>query len=705
MIKEWITETLFDWIYVIAFRLLQGFLYILSFVEKFFDIFAGTAKVYYKGNTRFLIDIFFAHSTITKAFWAMALIAIVLAFGFAIFNLARKVSDISGRMKQTVGDIMGNFVRCLLIILMINAGTVAAINMANVLLDRINYALINAATLDQTEGQKVFTDQEFATMARVLATIGNYSVNPTSESRYNINSCFNALRPDLLSLYVNGVFDYDYPMDDKGHYTWQGALQMLAVSTDLTQDLPLDKYNTEVTHAIQAISKELMYYKDFAPQEKAKREPSKGMTTDVVIFLLCGMDAAENKQYRTGRFDDALRKDYINGKKSYNSLSTVRKDFDIWKFDYLLGYFSALVMIILLAICIFTFIVRMYNLLLLFITAPLFASSMPIDDGSKWQSWTQAFVIQLFSGFGLVVAMRLYLIIIPIVLSNDLVFFAGDSFGIRVMNNMAQLMMILGGAWAVLQSGNVITGILAGNPGMAAIQQEGQISGMVTRFAFGAPRTAVNAARTVGRTAFNVTKSVGTGIGRRFHSSKTSGKSGGEGSSGGGGGSGGSGGDGGSGGGKVPARAGRDQGMSDVKALQGGSGGAKVGSLRSDGTHVPPSYAPPPPPRARSTGGSGSPSAPSSSSAPSTWKSYYGPRPSPIIGTHRAGSTTSSVSSTGAPTDVSSSSSESVTSYASSSPAGVTTRSRSSSAPPRVSRTPPPVPKAPKPTMPPPPKK
>ena len=83
------------------------------------------------------------------------------------------------------------------------------------------------------------------------------------------------------------------------------------------------------------------------------------------------------------------------------------------------------------------------------------------------------------SGFGMVIAMRLYLIIIPIIISSDLVFFAGSGLGNAILNHTAQMLMVLGGAWAVLQAGGVITGILAGNPGMAAIQQEGRIGGMV----------------------------------------------------------------------------------------------------------------------------------------------------------------------------------------------------------------------------------
>lgn len=488
MAKNWFTKLLFDWVFVLLCRLMQGLLRLVSFIESFFDVFAGTSKVMYKNSGDFLINIFFGHDAVTNAFWAMALIAIVMAFAFCIVGMARKAADVTDSGKQSVGQIFSNFIRCLVVILLINAISVAAINISNVLLDRINFAMENAAILDQDDQEKHFSDQEYAAMARVLATVANYSVNPSADSRYNINSCFNAVRNDLLSLHVNGFFDYDYGLDANGHHTWQSALTLLATSADLTADLKLDTYYSDVAYAFQTVSREISTYSGFAPVETARVSTDGVIATDVLIFLISGMEAAQNGMYNNGSYDDALRRGYVTGEKDYMSLTQVRRDFDIWEMDYLVAYIASIVFVLIMAICIFTFIVRMFNLMLLYLVAPLFASSMPIDDGSKWQSWTQAFVIQLFSGFGSVIAMRLYLIIIPVALSSDLVYFPGEGIGYAILNRMAQLLMVLGGAWAVLQSSSVITGILAGNPGMAAIQQEGRIGGMVTQGAMSAVR-------------------------------------------------------------------------------------------------------------------------------------------------------------------------------------------------------------------------
>lgn len=558
--KAWLQKMLFDWVYVLLYKLLKAFLNLVDFIESFFDVFAGTAKIFYKGNSEFLINVFFGHDAVTNAFWAMALIAIVMAFGFCIVQLARKSTDITGAVKQSVGQILSNFFRCLAIIIMINAITVASINIANVLLDRINYAMSNASILHQEEEDRSFTEQEYATMAKVLSVVANYSVNPSSDSRYNVNSCFNAVRSDLLSLHTSGVFNYDYPLDENGHYSWQGALALLASSADLTTDLDLDTYYSDVVVAFRTVSRELSTYNDFAPVKTAHFTEPSSIDTDVLIFLITGMEASQNSMYNTGDFNDAIRKGYISGEKSYNDLTQVRKDFDIWEMDYLVGYVACIVFIIIMAICIFTFIVRMFNLLLLYITAPLFAASMPMDDGSKWQSWTQAFVIQLFSGFGIIIAMRLYLIIIPVVISSDLVFFAGTGTGTALLNRMAQLLMVLGGAWAVLQSGSVITGILAGNPGMAAIQQEGQIGSKVMGWATRAPRAALGSAVGLAGGAARGAK----GLAGRKEKSDSSGKS------------------------KTPLRQAQQRKNPTDQSAAGKSARSR---------HTPPSYPPPSPPK------------------------------------------------------------------------------------------------------------
>lgn len=472
-----IIEALLDWIFTLIYGLLAGILKVVEFISEFFDVFAGTSKVIYKNESDFLLNIFFSHEGINNVFWAMALIAIVLAFGFAIFSISRSITDVSGTSKQAVGQIMSQFFRCMITLLLLNVMVVASVNISNVLLDRINFAMLNADNLDEDPDGRTFSEQEYATMTKIMATIGNYCVNESADNRYNLNSCFNAIRGDLQALQASGVFDYTYEKASNGHHTWQSALQQLVNAADLTRDLSLDVYNTNVSTAILTIADELESNSSFRPVESVEVSVMKNgsVQTDDLIFLIIGMGSANNSAYNNGNLNDALRAPYVSGAKSYLDISQVKKDFNIRTMDYFVGFVASIVFIIIMAICIFTFIVRMFNILLLYITAPLFVSSMPLDEGAKFQNWLQAFVVQLFSGFGQVIAMRLYLIIIPAAMGDDLVFFPGDGLWINTLNWFARLLMLLGGAWAVLKAGSLISGILAGNPTQHAAQQEGAI--------------------------------------------------------------------------------------------------------------------------------------------------------------------------------------------------------------------------------------
>lgn len=509
-IVDQLVDALLEWLFTLLYGLFVAILKVVDFIASFFDVFAGTSKIIYNGDADFLLNVFLGHDAVTNSFWAMALIAIVLAFGFCIFNVSRKVTDVSGTVKQSVGQIMSQFARCLLVIVLLNAMLVAAVNITNVLLDRINYALLNAENLDEEKGGREFTEQEYATMAKVLATVGNYSVNPSADSRYNINSCYNAVRGDLQALQATGVFDYTYDLTASGHHTWQSALAMLASASDLTRDLSLDVYDENVAQAILTISDELKNNPNFKPVQTVSIPigTSTGVDTDTLLFLVAGMSAANNESYNNGNIYDSIRNGYITGEKDYADIPQVKKDFNVQKIDYFVGYIAGVVFIVIMAICIFTFIVRLFNILLLYITAPLYVSSMPLDEGAKFQSWLQAFVIQLFSGFGQVIAMRLYLIIIPIVISNDLIFFAGDGLWVSTLNWFARLLMILGGAWAVLKAGGLVSSILSGNPGMHAAQQEAHMGGLVTRGARSAVANTASLVKGIGVAALKLPKGV-----------------------------------------------------------------------------------------------------------------------------------------------------------------------------------------------------
>ena len=60
-----ILQSLVGWLLLIIFQML---LRIVSFLEKFFDVFAGTAPVYLDGKESYLFDLFFPTKQLQSSF-------------------------------------------------------------------------------------------------------------------------------------------------------------------------------------------------------------------------------------------------------------------------------------------------------------------------------------------------------------------------------------------------------------------------------------------------------------------------------------------------------------------------------------------------------------------------------------------------------------------------------------------------------------
>ncbi len=462
----WLLRALFDWFFVFLYWVFVGWLKILEFLESAFDIFAGTVKVTYNGQRDYLINVFLGNSVISVVFWGITLISVVLCFVFTIIAVARKTLDIGGKVKNSIGQIITNSGMAALSFLLVGAISMAAINLGTIVLVQTNYLMKNAfsTTFNSKLDKKVFSDIELGAMARILNTVGNFSLNTTPENRYNINACFNSIRHDLQLLYDNGFFDYGYDERING-VSWQSLIYNIGISQDFKEKMPEDSYNQGLINAITRTMNLLKNNKQLHPLESMSIKPLGDLGVDDIIFLTSTMNASYSQFFReNGSFTDSLRRSYYDGTKTYDNLEAVREDFDIWKIDYLVGFFSCLFIVVVMTICSISFIIRLVEIMLLYISAPFFVSMMPLDDGAKFATWRQAFLIKIISGFGSVMAMRLYLIMVPIIMDPKLIFFENNAF----FNYMMRILFIMGGSWAIFKSTSLITNIFAGNASAAA---------------------------------------------------------------------------------------------------------------------------------------------------------------------------------------------------------------------------------------------
>ena len=469
ILESILNATIYRLLYYIAAALCR----IVDFLDQMFRVFAGIDKVTYNGEQDYLVNVFFKNNAVSNIYWGMALIGIVLCFGFAVAAMVRKMFDAEGKVQQSIGQTITSLLQSVLLILGMSAIMVVVLNSTNILMQQVNYIFNDAKDLDIPVTIQ-YTDEQFAAMGRALNTVGNYSLNPSYTSRYNINACFNAIRQDLYQLEQQGVFRYYYNKTDaNGNQvnSWQSLLQEIAKSADLRSDLLMDKSYESVTTAILNTMDAIRNDSSLKPLSSFTRSASKEnmVPLDRLVFLMGTTHAAQNPTYNTdAAMDDPVRGPYYEGKKSIYELTSVNADFNLGlgRMDYLIIFVAGVALIFDLLVIILNCVARIFNLMFLYLIAPPVLAARPYDSGGKTKQWMIAFLVQSFSVFGTVIAMRLLLIFLPIIVSPKLVLFPNNN----LLNLMGKLVLIYGGVEAVKKSTALLTGILADSAGWQSIQ-------------------------------------------------------------------------------------------------------------------------------------------------------------------------------------------------------------------------------------------
>ncbi len=197
-----------------------------------------------------------------------------------------------------------------------------------------------------------------------------------------------------------------------------------------------------------------------------------------------------NKNASNASFTDSLRVGYLWGTKDYKDLDLVKKEFHPTNFNYLVGFVSGILIFYVMVTSVMIFIRRIFELLLLYIVSPLFVSTIPLDDGTMFAKWREAFIAKFFSGFGTIFAMRYYMLMVQTIASSNLVLYNTSMPSGAMINAIMKMLMIIGGAWAVNKAQHLMMQIF--NPQMASADQEA--ANLMKGIVIGAASTAAGVA-------------------------------------------------------------------------------------------------------------------------------------------------------------------------------------------------------------------
>ncbi|MCR4763564.1 MAG: hypothetical protein K5696_08535 [Lachnospiraceae bacterium] len=173
---------------------------------------------------------------------------------------------------------------------------------------------------------------------------------------------------------------------------------------------------------------------------------------------------------------DRFREPFYTGKKDYASSVDVDATFNVGRLDYLVGIGGAILFIFVLGTALFLFVSRLFDVIVLLIIEPFFIAPMPLDDGEHFKKWEEMFLGRLFSGYGMVVAMYIYLLICSMVFSGKIAFTSRGDMGDILTDMLMRMLLLIGGAATIVSAGPLVTSILSS--AAAGIEGESSAAGM-----------------------------------------------------------------------------------------------------------------------------------------------------------------------------------------------------------------------------------
>lgn len=227
-----------------------------------------------------------------------------------------------------------------------------------------------------------------------------------------------------------------------------------------------------------------------------------------IVFCVSTFNAHKNPEMNIDKFPDnknimtdSDRKYFylkdIGGALDYTKTDDVTKYFDIPKLDFFVAGVVGVFLVAILFATGITFVQRIFEVIILYIVSPFFVATMPLDEGEKFKKWKELFIAKIFGGYGSVLAMNLFLVMVPFIMGNSI------SWGENSAESsyLFKLLFLCGGAYAITKVGPMITTLIN--------WQAGQAESATMSFASGLTAGAAM------KSAFNGVKAFGVAAGRQ----------------------------------------------------------------------------------------------------------------------------------------------------------------------------------------------
>lgn len=163
------------------------------------------------------------------------------------------------------------------------------------------------------------------------------------------------------------------------------------------------------------------------------------------------------------------------GQSQYERLSLVKLYYNHYEMNYILYIGAGIIAAYTMISVTFGMIMRLFKGVILFMISPPMVALMPLDGGSAFKQWRTAFVKQILSAYGTIVALNLLFLVLPIVenikLFQPLTGVSGGfdaGFDFNGANSFVQILVTLTGLFMLKDLTGIISNMIGADDARAS---------------------------------------------------------------------------------------------------------------------------------------------------------------------------------------------------------------------------------------------
>lgn len=187
-------------------------------------------------------------------------------------------------------------------------------------------------------------------------------------------------------------------------------------------------------------------------------------------------------RFLAGTFGQGARKGgvdenfYLLSEFKYTSTSNVKGFLDLSDYDYFFSWISSIVIIIALGSALLMFVDRAISIVILFIFSPISMSTTVLDGGVRFKLWRDQFITKFLTGYGCILAINIYALIVVAITNSNLVFFNNS-----ILNFFMKVVIVVGGGVSMMRIMALIGNLINSGAGSNELRDAAFTSGMFRR--------------------------------------------------------------------------------------------------------------------------------------------------------------------------------------------------------------------------------